>query len=199
MNSRMTCAAGRSCPWQVSKNSSRRAFSTRMRSPESLPDMAGSVPNGCTERKCYRFLEPAQAPCASGSRGRWIGYARASRLDHSTIPLRRTPNVCYKQELTLSPELLNGRKVPTSFRQHSTRVGRYVLAGRRLLQTKSDTRFKFREVARRHLKDSTRQGVENRRKKAQAAFRISGPAAISGDERAFGTLAEPLLHKAKGA
>lgn len=32
--------------------------------------------------------------------------------DDRTIPLRRTLNVCYKQELTLSKVLLNGRKVP---------------------------------------------------------------------------------------
>lgn len=55
MNSRKTCAAGRSCPRQASKNSSRSAFSTRIRSPTSFTDMAASVSNGYTFRKGKSF------------------------------------------------------------------------------------------------------------------------------------------------
>lgn len=77
MNSRMTCAAGRSCAWQASRNSSRRAFSTRMRSPESFPDMVGSVTNGYTNRK--RLLVSIQRENAIQSADGWsVGSRGAS-------------------------------------------------------------------------------------------------------------------------
>lgn len=60
MNSRMTCAAGRSCAWQALKNSSRRAFSTRMRRPTSFPDMAGVYPMDTQSAKGKLIHFPAQ-------------------------------------------------------------------------------------------------------------------------------------------